>query len=150
MKKLVLSVALLAGAFSFSFAQQKAVKEAKRLANGVNPDFAQAEQLINEALENDETKNDAATWDVAGLIQQRFIEEEQKKQYLNQEYDTLGVYNSISKLVEYYSKCDELAQIPNEKGKVKNKFRKSNSKTIAGLRPELINEIGRASCRERV
>lgn len=139
MKKLVLSVALLAGAFSFSFAQQKAVKEAKRLANGVNPDFAQAEQLINEALENDETKNDAATWDVAGLIQQRFIEEEQKKQYLNQEYDTLGVYNSISKLVEYYSKCDELAQIPNEKGKVKNKFRKSNSKTIAGLRPELIN-----------
>ena len=57
MKKVLLSVALLAGAFTFSFAQQKSVKEAKRIANGVNPDFAQAEQLINEALVNDEKGN---------------------------------------------------------------------------------------------
>ena len=35
MKKVLLSVALLAGAFTFSFAQQKSVKEAKRIANGV-------------------------------------------------------------------------------------------------------------------
>lgn len=139
MKKVLLSVALLAGAFTFSFAQQKSVKEAKRIANGVNPDFAQAEQLINEALVNDETKDDPATWDVAGFIQQRRVEEEQKKQYLKQAFDTVGVYNSVSKLVEYYAKCDELAEIPNEKGKIKNKFRKNNSKIVLQFRPELIN-----------
>ena len=78
----------------------------------------------------------------------------------------------MSKLVEYYAKCDELAEIPNEKGKIKNKFRKNNSKIVLQFRPELINggvyffnvnkdkeafdffakylKIGRASCRERV
>ncbi len=139
MKKLLLSVALITGAFGMSFAQQKNVKEAKRLANGVNPDFAQAEQLINDALTNPETKDDAATWDVAGFVQQRFIEEQQKKQYLNQAYDTAGVYNAVASLFDYYAKCDELAQQPNEKGKIKNKFRKSNSKTLLSFRPELIN-----------
>lgn len=139
MKKLVLSVALLAGAFAFSFGQQKNVKEAKRIANAVNPDFAQAEQLINEALENEETMNDALTWDAAGLIQKRYVEEEQKKQYLSKEYDTVGVYNSIAKMFDYFAKCDELAEIPNEKGKIKNKFRKDNGKTLLAYRPELIN-----------
>lgn len=138
MKKLLLSVALLAGSFGL-FAQEKVVKEAKREANGVNPDFAKAEQLINTAIENPESKDDPKTWDVAGLIQQRFVEEEQKKQYLGQAYDTAGVYNAISKLFDYYTKCDELAQIPNRKGKIKNKFRKSNSKTLLAFRPELIN-----------
>ena len=28
-------------------------------------------------------------------------------------YDTLKVYNSILKMYEYYTKCDELAEIPN-------------------------------------
>ncbi|WP_018109358.1 tetratricopeptide repeat protein [Bacteroides propionicifaciens] len=139
MKKVLLSVALLAGAFTLSFAQQKNIKEAKRIANSNNPDFAQAEKLINESLVSEETKNDPEAWDIAGLIQKRFIEEEQKKQYLKQSYDTVGVYSSVAKLVDYYAKCDELAQIPNAKGKVKNKFRKSNATTIMQFRPELIN-----------
>lgn len=139
MKRVLLSVALIAGGLTLSFAQQKNVKEAKRIANGTNPNFSQAEQLINEALTNPETMNDPETWDIAGLIQKRFIEEEQKKQYLKQAYDTVGVYQSIAKLVDFYAKCDELAQTPNEKGKVKNKFRKSNSATVAQFRPELIN-----------
>ena len=48
MKKVVLSVALLFAA-GFSFAQVKAVKEAKSIANGTNPDFAKAEQLTAHA-----------------------------------------------------------------------------------------------------
>ena len=139
MKRVLLSVALIAGGLTLSFAQQKNVKEAKRIANGTNPSFSQAEQLINEALTNPETMNDPETWDIAGLVQKRFIEEEQKKQYLKQAYDTVAVYQSIAKLVDFYAKCDELAQIPNEKGKVKNKFRKSNSAAVALFRPELIN-----------
>lgn len=139
MKRVLLTVALIAGGLTLSFAQQKNIKDAKRIANGTNPNFAQAEQLINEALTNAETKNDPETWDVAGLIQKRYIEDEQKKQYLKQTYDTVGVYNSVAKLVEYYEKCDELAQIPNEKGKVKNKFRKANAAAIEQFRPELIN-----------
>ena len=122
-----------------SFAQEKTVKEAKKIANGTNPDFAKAEELINQALVNPETKDLAETWDVAGFIQRRRSEEEMKNAYLRKPYDTLQVYNSALNMCRYYFKCDELAQIPNEKGKIKNKYRKSNAATMLNERGNLIN-----------
>ena len=110
-------------AVSFSFAQMKNVKEAKSIANDVKPNFKQAEQLIEEAMKNPETKDLADTWDVAGFIQKRINEEQMKNAFLKKPYDTLKVYNSILKMYEYYNKCDDLAQVPNEKGKIKNKYR---------------------------
>ena len=138
MKKVVLSVVLLLAA-SFAFAQEKAVKEAKKIANGVTPDFAQAEQLINGALTNPETKDQAETWNVAGFIQKRRSEKEMENAYLRKPYDTLQVYKSALDMCKYYLKCDELAQIPNEKGKIKNKYRKANSAIIMNERGNLIN-----------
>lgn len=126
-------------AVSFVFAQEKNVKEAKSIANEVKPDFAKAEELINAALTDPETKDDAATWDVAGFIQKRINEKEMENAYLRKPYDTLKVYNSILNMYEYFIKCDELAQIPNEKGKIKNKYRKANAATMLAERPNLIN-----------
>ena len=91
------------------------MKEAKSIANDVKPDFAQAEKLINEALNNAETKDNAETWDVAGFIQKRINEKEMENAYLRKPYDTLKVYNSALNMCKYYFKCDELAQIPNER-----------------------------------
>lgn len=138
MKRVLFSMVLLM-AVSFAFAQEKNVKEAKSIAGEVKPDFAKAEQLINEALTNLETKDNAATWDVAGYIQKRINEKEMENAYLRKPYDTLKVYNSVLNMYNYYVKCDELAQIPNEKGKIKNKYRSANSKTILAERPNLIN-----------
>lgn len=138
MKRVLFSMVLLM-AVSFSFAQMKNVKEAKTLASDVKPNFKQAEQLINEAIKNPETKDLADTWDVAGYIQKRFNEEQMKNAFLKKPYDTLQVYNSILKMYEYYTKCDDLAQVPNEKGKVKNKYRKANASSMMTERPNLIN-----------
>ena len=138
MKRVLFSMVLLLAA-SFTFAQEKNVKEAKSIANGVNPDFAKAEELINQALTNPETKDNAETWDVAGLIQRKRSEKEMENAYLRKPYDTLQVYNSALNMCKFYFKCDELAQIPNEKGKIKNKYRKSNSATILAERGNLIN-----------
>ena len=138
MKRVLFSMVLLM-AVSFAFAQEKNVIEAKSIAGEVKPDFAKAEQLINEALTNPETKDNAATWDVAGYIQKRINEKEMENAYLRKPYDTLKVYNSVLNMYNYYVKCDELAQIPNEKGKIKNKYRSANSKTILAERPNLIN-----------
>ncbi|MCZ2654508.1 MULTISPECIES: tetratricopeptide repeat protein [Bacteroides] len=138
MKRVLFSMVLLM-AVSFAFAQEKNVKEAKSIAGEVKPDFAKAEQLINEALTNPETKDNAAAWDVAGYIQKRINEKEMENAYLRKPYDTLKVYNSVLNMYNYFVKCDELAQIPNEKGKIKNKYRSANSKTILAERPNLIN-----------
>lgn len=138
MKRVFSSMVLLM-AFSFIFAQEKNVKEAKSIASETKPDFAKAEQLINEAINSSDTKSNPATWDVAGFIQKRINEKQMENAYLRKPYDTLTVYNSILKMYEYYLKCDELAQIPNEKGKIKNKYRKANAASMLMERPNLIN-----------
>lgn len=123
-----------------AFGQTKAVREAKRLAEDpAKPDFAKAESLINDALVNPETKDDANTWNVAAIVQRRISEKENEKAYLKKPYDTLKVYNSVYKMIEYFLKADEIEQIPNEKGKVKFKFRKGNAATLIQERPNLIN-----------
>ena len=121
MKRVLFSVILLLAA-GFTFAQEKTVKEAKSIANEVKPNF-----------------NKAEPWDVAGFIQKRINEEEMKDAFLRKPYDTLKVYNSALNMCKYYLKCDELAQVPNEKGKIKNKYRKANAAAIIAERPNLIN-----------
>lgn len=138
MRKVLFSVALLLTS-CLTFAQVKNVKDAKSLAEDVKPDFKQAESLINEAMINPETKDQANTWNVAGIIQKKINEKESEKAYLKQSYDTAKAYNSIYNMFEYFLKCDELEQVPNEKGKVKFKYRKANSETMKIERPNLIN-----------
>lgn len=138
MKRGLFSIVLLM-VVSFAFAQQKNVRDAKTIANDVKPDFKKAESLINEALKNPETMNDAATWDAAGLVQKRIIEEEMKNAYLQKPFDTLRAYNSVLKMYEYFLKCDELAEVPNEKGKIKNKYRKTNATTMLAERNNLVS-----------
>ena len=48
MKKVLFTAALLFVA-GFTFAQEKSVKEAKKMASAVHPDFDKAEELINLA-----------------------------------------------------------------------------------------------------
>ena len=135
MKKAVFSVVLLMAA-SATFAQESKVKEAKRQADAAN--FGQAEQLIKEALENPETKDVANTWNVAGYVQKKINEKENEKRYLQQAYDKDVFYNSLYNMFNYFLKCDELAQKPDEKGKVKNKFRKANAATMLVERINLV------------
>lgn len=136
MKKVLFSVALVMASCA-AFGQVKSVKEAKRQAEAKK--FAEAEQLINGALTNDETKNNAETWNVAGFVQQKINEDENAKMYLKQAVDTTKYYSSAFKMFEYFNKCDQLEQIPNEKGKVKIKFRKANAAVLKQNRPNLIN-----------
>ncbi|MDR3142594.1 MAG: tetratricopeptide repeat protein [Tannerellaceae bacterium] len=138
MKRVLFSMVLLMAA-TLSFAQVKAVKEAKSIAGETNPDFGKAEQLINGALKDTETKNDAATWDVAGFIQKRINEKQMESAYLKKPYDTIKVYSSVLNMYKYYLKCDELAQVPDEKGKIKNRYRKANATILLAERPNLIN-----------
>ncbi|KAA6328927.1 hypothetical protein EZS27_022221 [termite gut metagenome] len=138
MKRVLFLMALLM-TVNLSFAQVKNVKEAKSIAGGTNPDFAKAENLIGAALTNSETKNEPNTWNVAGYVQKRINEKEMENAYLRKPYDTLRAYNSLLKMYEYFLKCDELAQIPNEKGKINNKFRKVNAQILLIERPNLIN-----------
>jgi len=118
---LVTLLCLLAG---FSFAQKKAVKDAK---SAMKSNIGEARELIKPALTNPETSNDPETWKVAGDIEYKVFDDERTLEGLkevnskggNEEAMYTGLYNMYAP----YLKTDELGQLPDEKGKIKNKFR---------------------------
>lgn len=138
MKKVVLitSLCMIAG---FSFAQKKAVKQAKSSIDKT----AEARGYIKPALTDPETVNDAETWKVAGDIEFKSFEKEYENEMTkdltgkggNEEIMYTGIYN----MVDYYKKADELGQLPDEKGKIKNKFRKDIVKNFRVAHPMYIN-----------
>lgn len=139
MKKVIFLLALAIVGTGSAYAQKSKVKHAKKLASATTPKFDEAQKLIGEALVNEETKSNPYTWDVAGLIQTKINAKQTEKMYLRQPYDTVVFYNSILGMFKYYQGCDKLAQMPDKKGRIRNKYRKRNVKTLLANRGNLIN-----------
>ncbi|MGL5016013.1 MAG: tetratricopeptide repeat protein [Bacteroidales bacterium] len=121
MKKVSLMVALCLVA-SVGVAQKKNVSMALTEANAEKPKFADAEKMIQEALNNEETKNDAKTLYVAGYLQLKKMEAERNKQILQQKSDDVVMYNALMGMYNYYNKAYVLDQQPDAKGKIKPRF----------------------------
>ena len=87
------------------------------------------------------TANDPETWKLAGDFQKAIYDEENMKLYLpGGQADTSKLYNSLVKMFEYYTKCDEVEQAKVKSGELKKpKLRKKLSKTLATVRPNLTN-----------
>lgn len=130
MKKIVLiaSLCMFAG---FSMAQKKAVKEAKSAMDKT----AEARALIKPALTDPETANDPETWKVAGDIEFKSFDKQYDAEMTKGMLGGKGgdpeiMYPGLYNMIDLYVKADELAQQPDEKGKVKNKVRKDIIKNI--------------------
>jgi tetratricopeptide (TPR) repeat protein len=129
MKKLGLTLGLCLLA-SVSFGQKKAVSEALKLAKDSKPNFAEARTKIKEALEHEETKNDAKTWYTAGQIEDLQFTAENTKQMLGQQPNEAVMYESLLNVYPYFKKANELDLLPDVKGKVKPKFTKDIKATL--------------------
>ncbi|MDR0700260.1 MAG: hypothetical protein LBG28_13760 [Tannerella sp.] len=129
MKKLGLTLGLCLLA-SVSFGQKKAVSEALKLAKDSKPNFAEARTKIKEALEHEETKNDAKTWYTAGQIEDLQFTGENTKQMLGQQPDEAVMYEALINVYPYFKKANELDNLPDAKGKVKPKFTKDIRSTL--------------------
>jgi tetratricopeptide (TPR) repeat protein len=127
--KRVLFVVALCVAASTSFAQKKAVSEAQSIAKGANANYDEARELISGALNNEETKNEAKTWYVAGFIEDQQFSSERMKQILGQQPNDPVMYGALIKILPYFKKAYELDQLPDAKGKVKPK----HTKDIKGI-----------------
>lgn len=120
---LLLSIALCIAATG-AFAQKKAVSQAQSIAKGNNADFAEARALIQGALENPETKDDAKTWYVAGYVEDQQFSSERMKELLGQQPNQPVMYKALLSILPYMVKAYELDQLPDAKGKVKPKYTK--------------------------
>lgn len=112
MKKTFIMAALVLTSIG-CVAQQTNVKKAKSIAlNTEAADYEQARQLIGEAIKNDETKNLAETYFVAGLIGYQQYNALNMQSVLNGGLDQEKAGMAISESYDYWLKADELAMIP--------------------------------------
>lgn len=127
--KRTLSVITLCAFAAFSFAQKGAVKNAKS-----SKDLIEARELIKPALTSPETMDDPETWKVAGDIEYKAFDDERtlemQKQITGKGGNEEKMYDGLYNMYDLYIKADELGQQPDEKGKVKNKYRKDIVKNM--------------------
>lgn len=127
---MMIALLLLAG-FTTMQAQKGNVSKAKnKVLVEENQDFAGARTLIEEALKDETTKDQANTWYVAGLIGYRQNAIFDKKAVMNEPEDPDVVGKVILESYNYLLTADSLDQLPNEKGKVKPRFRKDIKKMV--------------------
>ena len=127
-RKVTLVLLVLMSALTFGCAQTSNVRGADRLSDASKPDYPGARNLIQQALENPETKDDAKTWYTAGLIEERAFTSENQKSLKNEPQDLASMYKALLAMHEYYTKTYEIDHQPNDKGKVRPKFEKKISK----------------------
>ncbi|MDR1746924.1 MAG: tetratricopeptide repeat protein [Tannerella sp.] len=123
MKRVLVMIGLSVAATAV-FAQKKAVSETERIIKDKAPNYDEARNLIKGALENEETKDDAKTWYVAGQVEDTQFNAENMKLMLGQQPNEPLMYDALEKGLPYFIKAYDLDQLPNEKGKVKPKFDK--------------------------
>lgn len=121
MKKVVVMMAMLL-AVTAGYAQKKAVSTARnRAMNTEAPDFKGAREAIAPAFENEETKNDANTYFVAGLIGYQEIQNMIQQVYLGKKFDEKLAGECALEAYNYWMKADELSQVlvADKKGNMK-------------------------------
>ena len=120
-------------------AANKVLREAQGQLNSPEGDINKANTLIEAALENKHTASNPDTWYTAGKIQNVIYDKENEKMFLQQAYDQDKFFGSLSKMFDYYIKCDELEQLPNAAGKVVVKYRPETSELLSRLRINLVS-----------
>jgi tetratricopeptide (TPR) repeat protein len=124
MKRILFLSAGLGMAMLTAVAQEKIVKQAESIAKG-GSDFAEARELIQAALQHEETKDKPKTWYVAGYIEDQVFSTERMKEVLGGKSDQITMYEALLKELAFFEKACELDRVPDAKGKVKPKFEKN-------------------------
>ena len=117
------------------FAQKKNVSTARSLADAETPDYAGARAAIAEALQNDETKDLANTWYVAGFIGYKEFENANFKRQVGQNIDVKSWGAAVQESLGYWAKAYDMAQVPTYDKKGKAKY---DTKTPKSILPKVV------------
>jgi len=123
MKKIVFLLTALLLIGGDAIAQKKNVSLAKAKILSETPDTKAAKDAILLALKDPTTKDLANTWFVAGEVFFTIYDEQQNLLWKEKKGDKALMGQSIKSALAYYIVADSLDRLPDEKGKVKPKFK---------------------------
>ncbi len=142
MKKMMM-LAIMAFATTTIFAQEDVVKNAKKLLD--KGDVEEAIKAVQPALTAGTNESKAAAWNLLCSAQYKKFSDIQGKKLENQvkqtnePIDEAAMNAAAVAALEAAMKCDEFDNMPNEKGKVKPRFRSENQKIFQNGRLNCIN-----------
>lgn len=142
MKKFIL-MAVMAAATTSAFAQADVVKQAEKLFKSGDTDAALT--TLEPALTNGTDAEKASAWNTLAEIQYQIFMNGQQQEVENQvkqtavPYDTASMHAGIVESYKAALQCDVYDNMPNEKGKIKPKYRSTNQAKYQSLRGHLIN-----------
>lgn len=126
-----------------AFAQSDVVKNAKKLLD--KGDVEEAIKAVQPALNEGTAEDKAAAWNLLSAAQYKKFSDiqgvklENQLKQTNNPVDEPAMHNAAIASLEAALKCDEYDNQPNEKGKVKPKYRAENQKTYQNGRLQCIN-----------
>lgn len=112
------------------FAQKANVSKARSLADAETPDYAGARAAIAEALQNDETKDQANTWYVAGFIGYKEFDNGNIKRQIGQNVDINSWGAAVYESLDYWTKAYDMAMVPTYDKKGRAKYDTRTPKSI--------------------
>ncbi len=116
-----------------SMSAQKANVEAAKKLSGKPDKIEEARSLINQAMQNPETANDAQTYYIAGKIEFDAFDKDLSSSMINPaSVDKLKMGQNLINGYNNYVKALPLAAVPNEKGKVDTKTPKAIVNALKG------------------
>ena len=127
-KSIFLAALVLIGAGCF--AQKANVSKARNLCDAEIPDYDAARAAINEALQNDETKEQANTWYVAGYVSYKEFDAANLNRQMGRSVDQIKWGVSVQESLNYWEKAYELSLIPTYDKKGNAKYDKKTAKNI--------------------
>ena len=119
------------------FAQSSALRDAKR-SLGRN-DLNEARTLIKQASEHADTSSDPETWKIMGDIGNKAFDNERTKTMLGQNANDKVMYDGLMESYQPYLKSDSLAELPDNRGRIRNRVRKDISSILRANHPFYIN-----------
>lgn len=140
MKK-ILTIALCFAAVATAGAQKANVDQASKLS-GKADKLQEARNLIKQAMENPETKNDPKTYFVAGDIEFSAYDNAVKTQMINPSDPSAAPAVMADELMngyKYFLQALPLDSLPNEKGQVKPKYSSKIAGKITGHANDFFN-----------
>ena len=136
-KSIFLAVLVLASAGCF--AQKANVSKARNLVDAETPDYDAARVAIQEALQNDETKDQANTWYVAGYVGYKYFDTNNLNRQMGRQIDVDAWADAVVESLNYWDKAYELALIPTVDKKGKEKYDTRTPKNILTKLSEYYN-----------
>ena len=139
----VMMMALMAAVSMTASAQEDVVKNAKKLLDKGNVE--EAIQAVQPALTAGTNEEKASAWNLLAAAQYKKFSDIQAKKIENQvkqtnePVDEATMNAAIVAALDAALKCDEFDNMPNEKGKVKPRFRAENQKIYQNGRLQCIN-----------